>query len=58
MRRRDGDAVKAASAGYALPDQVAEEVSPLLEIIPFQLLALHLAIARGSDPDAPRGLPR
>ncbi len=50
------DAVQAASAGYALPGQVAEEVSPLLEIIPFQLLALHLAIARGSDPDAPRGL--
>lgn len=51
-----GEAVQAASAGYALPGQVAEEVSPLLEIIPFQLLALHLSVARGSDPDAPRGL--
>ena len=33
-----------------------EELSPLLEIIPFQQLALHLALARGGDPDAPRGL--
>lgn len=50
------DAVAAASSGYALPGPVAEELSPLLEIIPFQLLALHLAVARGGDPDAPRGL--
>ena len=42
--------------GVALPAGVAEELSPLLEIIPFQQLALHLAVARGGDPDAPRGL--
>ena len=28
----------------------------MLEILPLQQLALHLAIARGCDPDAPRGL--
>jgi glucosamine--fructose-6-phosphate aminotransferase (isomerizing) len=50
------DAVAAADAGFALPEGVAEEVSPLLEILPFQLLALYLAVARGEDPDAPRGL--
>ena len=33
-----------------------EELSPLLEILPFQLLALHVAVERGGDPDAPRGL--
>lgn len=49
-------ALAAANVGFALPDGVAEEVSPLLEILPFQLLALHLAVARGENPDAPRGL--
>jgi glucosamine--fructose-6-phosphate aminotransferase (isomerizing) len=49
-------AVADASAGIVLPVGVGEELSPLLEIIPFQQLALHLAVARGGDPDAPRGL--
>jgi glucosamine--fructose-6-phosphate aminotransferase (isomerizing) len=35
---------------------VPEELSPLLEILPVQQLALHLAVARGVDPDRPRGL--
>jgi glucosamine--fructose-6-phosphate aminotransferase (isomerizing) len=35
---------------------VAEELFPVLEILPLQLLALNLALQRGSDPDAPRGL--
>ncbi len=29
---------------------------PLLDILPLQRLALALALARGEDPDAPRGL--
>ena len=45
-----------AAVGVVLPDGVTEELSPLLEIIPFQQLAQHLAVARGGDPDAPRGL--
>ena len=49
-------AVEAASVGVVLPVGISEELSPLLEIIPFQQLALHLAVARGGDPDAPRGL--
>jgi glucosamine--fructose-6-phosphate aminotransferase (isomerizing) len=49
-------AVAEAAVGIALPAGVSEELSPLLEIIPFQQLALHLAVARGGDPDAPRGL--
>jgi glucosamine--fructose-6-phosphate aminotransferase (isomerizing) len=49
-------AVANASTGVTLPSGVEEELSPLLEIIPFQQLALHLAVARGGDPDAPRGL--
>jgi glucosamine--fructose-6-phosphate aminotransferase (isomerizing) len=49
-------AVQAAGSGFVLPVGAAEEVSPLLEILPFQFLALELAIARGENPDAPRGL--
>ncbi|HYB39890.1 MAG TPA: SIS domain-containing protein [Mycobacterium sp.] len=39
-----------------LPRGIPEELSPLLEILPLQRLALQLAIARGGDPDKPRGL--
>jgi len=49
-------AVAGATVGVALPAGVPEELSPLLEILPFQHLALHLAVPRGEDPDAPRGL--
>ncbi len=50
------DAVQQAASGLTLPDGVPEEISPIIEILPFQMLALHLAVARGEDPDAPRGL--
>jgi glutamine---fructose-6-phosphate transaminase (isomerizing) len=39
-----------------LPRGVAPELRPLLEILPAQLLAAEIAVARGFDPDAPRGL--
>jgi glucosamine--fructose-6-phosphate aminotransferase (isomerizing) len=48
--------VSELTGGVELPVGAPEELSPLLEIIPFQQLALHLAIARGGDPDTPRGL--
>ncbi|WP_432074869.1 SIS domain-containing protein [Streptomyces wuyuanensis] len=49
--------VEAASAGFVLPTEgVAEEVQPILEILPLQLLAYEVTIARGQDPDAPRAL--
>jgi glutamine---fructose-6-phosphate transaminase (isomerizing) len=35
---------------------LAEHVIPIVEIIPLQLLARQLAVERGVDPDAPRGL--
>ncbi|MDR7301573.1 SIS domain-containing protein [Haloactinomyces albus] len=34
----------------------AEELAPVLEVLPVQRLALGLALARGDDPDSPRGL--
>jgi glucosamine--fructose-6-phosphate aminotransferase (isomerizing) len=50
------DQVAHASAGFALPSGVAEEVQPILEILPLQLLAYEVTMARGLDPDAPRAL--
>ena len=52
----DADAVAASTGGVVLPSGAPEELSPLLEILPFQHLARHLALARGENPDAPRGL--
>ena len=49
-------AVREATVGVSLPEGVPELLSPLLEILPFQQLALHLALARGLNPDSPRGL--
>ncbi|WP_188316575.1 SIS domain-containing protein [Solihabitans fulvus] len=49
----------ASDAAAALRIQVAEsaeEVAPILEVLPVQRLALGLSLARGGDPDAPRGL--
>ena len=39
-----------------LPAGVAPELRPVLEILPAQLLAADVAVARGFDPDSPRGL--
>jgi len=50
------EAVARSTGGIVLPRGVPEELSPVLEILPFQQLALHLAVARGGNPDEPRGL--
>jgi glucosamine--fructose-6-phosphate aminotransferase (isomerizing) len=43
--------------GLALAaDGIAEELLPILEILPLQQLAWRLALDRGADPDRPRGL--
>lgn len=47
--------VPGASGRLAVP-AVDERYAPLLDILPLQKLALALALARGEDPDAPRGL--
>ncbi|MEP7179245.1 MAG: SIS domain-containing protein [Pseudonocardiales bacterium] len=44
------DGLPVASAG------IAEELLPILEILPLQQLAWRLALDRGADPDRPRGL--
>ena len=37
-----------------LPQGVADWLMPIVSIVPGQLLARHLAVARGLDPEAPR----
>jgi glucosamine--fructose-6-phosphate aminotransferase (isomerizing) len=39
-----------------LPAGVPEDLAPILQILPLQQLAHAMAVARGHDPDAPRGL--
>ena len=45
-----------ASVGLWLATSLPEWLSPIAYIVPGQLLALNLALARGLDPDQPRGL--
>jgi glucosamine--fructose-6-phosphate aminotransferase (isomerizing) len=47
--------VAGATARMPVPE-VDERYAPLLDILPLQRVALALALARGEDPDAPRGL--
>ncbi len=42
--------------GISLPADMPEELSPLVEILPLQQLARHVALARGENPDSPRRL--
>jgi glutamine---fructose-6-phosphate transaminase (isomerizing) len=39
-----------------LPQGLPEWVSPLVAVVPGQLFALHLTLAKGNDPDRPAGL--
>jgi glucosamine--fructose-6-phosphate aminotransferase (isomerizing) len=50
------DALALAKTPLPLVASVPEWLSPLTAILPGQLLALHLALAKGFDPDVPRGL--
>ncbi|MFB9235334.1 SIS domain-containing protein [Plantactinospora siamensis] len=50
-----GSAEVPGAVRIAVPE-VDERYAPLLDILPLQRLALALALARGEDPDAPRGL--
>jgi glucosamine--fructose-6-phosphate aminotransferase (isomerizing) len=65
LRRRDAEllvisdapeALALAQTPLPLPAAVPEWLSPIAAILPGQALALHLALARGLDPDVPRGL--
>jgi len=45
-----------ARTRLAMPEGVPEFLSPLVGIVTAQLFAYHLALAKGRDPDRPRGL--
>jgi glutamine---fructose-6-phosphate transaminase (isomerizing) len=48
------EAVARGAMGILLPAGLPEWLRPIATIVPGQLLALHLAIARGLDPETPR----
>jgi glutamine---fructose-6-phosphate transaminase (isomerizing) len=50
------DALALARTALPIPSGVPEWLSPLVTIIPGQLVALRLALAKDLDPDLPRGL--
>ncbi len=50
------DALALARAPLQLPVSLPEWLSPLIAVVPGQLLAYHLTSAKGYDPDHPRGL--
>ena len=50
------EALAAAELGIRLPPGVPDWLMPIVSIVPGQLLALHLARARGLDPESPRWL--
>ena len=66
VKARDGIVISIVTEGDIWPAQASNHVielppapellSPLLEIIPLQLLAYHIAVRRGCDVDQPRNL--
>ncbi len=53
----EGDHLARASANYSIEIPSAPElISPILEIVPLQMLAYHIAVRRGCDVDQPRNL--
>jgi glutamine---fructose-6-phosphate transaminase (isomerizing) len=48
------EAISGGSLGIRLPSGLPDWLMPIAAIVPGQLLALHLAIARGIDPESPR----
>lgn len=52
----DAGAQAPLDADLPLADPGTELLSPLVDILPAQLLAYHLTVARGLDPDHPSGL--
>jgi glucosamine--fructose-6-phosphate aminotransferase (isomerizing) len=56
LEQQRADVVTVGPGGALGVPEVDERYAPLLEILPLQQLALSLALERGEDPDAPRGL--
>jgi glucosamine--fructose-6-phosphate aminotransferase (isomerizing) len=53
----EGDDFIATKADYVLRvPRTSELLTPVLTVIPLQLLAYHIAVRRGADVDQPRNL--
>jgi glucosamine--fructose-6-phosphate aminotransferase (isomerizing) len=53
----EGDRLARESTDYVIEVPAAPDlISPILEIVPLQLLAYHIAVRRGCDVDQPRNL--
>jgi glucosamine--fructose-6-phosphate aminotransferase (isomerizing) len=53
----EGDRLARATANHVLEIPAAPDlIAPILEIVPLQLLAYHIAVRRGCDVDQPRNL--
>ena len=53
----EGDDMAARLADHIIElPATAELLAPILEIVPLQLLAYHVAVRRGCDVDQPRNL--
>jgi glucosamine--fructose-6-phosphate aminotransferase (isomerizing) len=50
------DALGLAQTPLKLPTEVPDWLSPLVSVVPGQLFALGVTLAKGFDPDRPRGL--
>lgn len=49
-------ALALADTPLPIPADAPEWLSPILAVMPGQLLGLHLSLAKGLSPDSPRGL--
>jgi len=53
----EGDAMSSKVSNYVIEIPTANDfLSPILAIVPLQLLAYHIAVRRGCDVDQPRNL--
>lgn len=52
----DQEPLEKAAAGFHVPVSCPEELSPIVHVMPAQMLAHDLSLLRGHDPDSPRGL--
>jgi glucosamine--fructose-6-phosphate aminotransferase (isomerizing) len=52
----DAEAARSIDEGLALPEGIPGWLAPIVEILPAQLYAYHLTVARGLDPEQPRSI--
>jgi glucosamine--fructose-6-phosphate aminotransferase (isomerizing) len=52
----DKDVKEISDKTFVLPVIEPKQLTPMLHVIPLQLLAYYTALARGCDPDRPRNL--